>query len=124
VSLQFAIGVVAFRLSVRVLPMRLSGIAGNLGAAGLVVIYLLVVMRELHDLFDVAILTSLSTALLMIGALSDSIANRLLASRSIVYIGTISYSLYLFHFVTPTSSSTASCRRTILPLRLTTLHIS
>jgi peptidoglycan/LPS O-acetylase OafA/YrhL len=100
VSLQFAIGVVAFRLSLRV-PMRLSGIASNLGAAGLVVIYLLIVMRELHDLFDVAILTSLSTALLMIGALSDSIANRLLANRGIVYVGTISYSLYLFHFVTP-----------------------
>jgi len=58
-------------------------------------------MRELPDLFDVAILTSLATALLMIGALSDSIANRLLASRGIVYVGTISYSLYLFHFVTP-----------------------
>jgi hypothetical protein len=30
-----------------------------------------------------------------------SVTNRLLSGRSIVYVGTISYSLYLFHFLTP-----------------------
>ena len=34
-------------------------------------------------------------------ALSDSTVKRLLAGRAIVYVGTISYSLYLSHFVTP-----------------------
>jgi peptidoglycan/LPS O-acetylase OafA/YrhL len=37
----------------------------------------------------------------MAGASSDSITNRLLSGRAIVYVGTISYSLYLFHYVTP-----------------------
>jgi peptidoglycan/LPS O-acetylase OafA/YrhL len=37
----------------------------------------------------------------LVGALSDSITNRLLSGRTIIYLGTISYSLYLFHFVGP-----------------------
>jgi peptidoglycan/LPS O-acetylase OafA/YrhL len=101
VSLQFAIGVAAYRLSLLSHSPRLAAIASHLGAACLVAVYLLVARNVLRDLFDVAILTSLSTALLMIGGLSDTVVNRLLAGRTIVYVGTISYSLYLFHFVTP-----------------------
>jgi peptidoglycan/LPS O-acetylase OafA/YrhL len=100
-SLQFAIGVAAYRLSLLSHSPRQAALASNLGAACLAAVYLLVARRVLRDAFDVAILTSLSTALLMMGALSDTIVNRLLAGRAIVYVGTISYSLYLFHFVTP-----------------------
>ena len=31
----------------------------------------------------------------------SSVTNRLLSGRTIVYLGTISYSLYLFHFIVP-----------------------
>jgi peptidoglycan/LPS O-acetylase OafA/YrhL len=47
---------------------------------------------------------ALATAALMVGALSDSLVNCLLSSRAIVFVGTVSYSLYslyLFHFVAP-----------------------
>jgi peptidoglycan/LPS O-acetylase OafA/YrhL len=101
VSLQFAIGVVAYMLSLFPLPARLTPIARNLVAAGLVALYLVVGWCGLRVSFDLAILASLSTAFLMICALVDSIVNRLLSGRAIVYVGTISYSLYLFHFVTP-----------------------
>jgi peptidoglycan/LPS O-acetylase OafA/YrhL len=39
--------------------------------------------------------------MLMIGAQSNSMPNRLLSRRGIVFIGTISYSLYLFHVLAP-----------------------
>jgi peptidoglycan/LPS O-acetylase OafA/YrhL len=48
-----------------------------------------------------AILMSLSTALLMIGSLSSSVTNRLLTRPGLLYVGMISYSLYLFHFAVP-----------------------
>jgi peptidoglycan/LPS O-acetylase OafA/YrhL len=44
---------------------------------------------------------ALSTALLMIGSLSSSVTNRFLTRPGLLYIGTISYSLYLFHFAVP-----------------------
>jgi peptidoglycan/LPS O-acetylase OafA/YrhL len=101
VSLQFGLGVVAYRISRRSLPTKLAKIASDLGAAGLIAVYLLISTAVLRDPFHHAMLASLATALLMIGALSDSIANRVLSGRAIVYIGTISYSLYLFHWLTP-----------------------
>jgi peptidoglycan/LPS O-acetylase OafA/YrhL len=70
-------------------------------APGLVATYFFLTAGMLRDYFDQAMPTSLATGFLMVGALSNSVANRLLSGRGIVYIGTISYSLYLFHFVTP-----------------------
>ena len=53
------------------------------------------------DQFDQAVATSLATALILLGAQADSVTNWLLSGRAMVYVGTISYSLYLFHFMTP-----------------------
>lgn len=101
IALQFGIGVAAYKLSRLPLGERVSRILSNLGAAGLVATYFCLIAGMLRDDFDQAMPTSLATGLLMVGALSNSTANRLLSGRGIVYIGTISYSLYLFHFVTP-----------------------
>lgn len=101
VSLQFGLGVIAYRISRLSLPEKLPKIASEFGAAGLLAVYFLIATSKVRDPFDVAMLASFATALLMIGALSDSVANRVLSGRAIVYIGTISYSLYLFHFLTP-----------------------
>ena len=49
-----------------------------------------------------AILASFSTALLMVGSRSSSASNYLLTRPVILYVGMISYSLYLFHFAAPT----------------------
>jgi peptidoglycan/LPS O-acetylase OafA/YrhL len=67
VSLQFAIGVAAHGPSLLSPPARLNAVVRNLGAACLVSVHLLVARSVLRDRFDVATLTSLSTALLMIG---------------------------------------------------------
>lgn len=101
IALQFGIGVAAYKLSRLPLGEGASRILSNLGAAGLVATYFLITGGMLRDEFDQAMPTSLATGLLMVGALSNSVANRLLSGRGIVYIGTISYSLYLFHFLTP-----------------------
>jgi peptidoglycan/LPS O-acetylase OafA/YrhL len=101
ISLQFGIGVAAYKLSTLTFPSSWSKVASDVGAVGLVAIYLLIALEHLRDGFNVAILTSLSTASIMIGARANSVVNRLLSGRAIVYVGTISYSLYLFHFITP-----------------------
>jgi peptidoglycan/LPS O-acetylase OafA/YrhL len=101
IALQFGIGVAAYKLSRLPLGEGASRILSNLGAAGLVATYFLITGGMLRDEFDQAMPTSLATGFLMVGALSNSVANRLLSGRGIVYIGTISYSLYLFHFLTP-----------------------
>ena len=101
VSLQFGLGVVAYRISRLSFLEKLAKIASDLGAAALIAVYFLITTSKVSDYFYVGMLASLATALLMIGALSDSVANRVLSGRAIVYIGTISYSLYLFHFLTP-----------------------
>ena len=44
---------------------------------------------------------ALSMAFAMIGSQSSSAVNRLLTWPALLYIGTISYSLYLFHFIAP-----------------------
>jgi peptidoglycan/LPS O-acetylase OafA/YrhL len=101
ISLQFGLGVLTYSLYRRPLSERSARFASNLGAAGLVAVYFLIGRNVLHDAFQESILTAMATALLMIGAQSESIMNRFLSSRAMVYIGTISYSLYLFHFLTP-----------------------
>ena len=102
VALQFGTGVVAFRIS-SALSKKGAKTASDVGAAALVAGYFLVVAANRHSVpaLPGSIMVTLATALLMIGAQSDSIANRLLSGRSIVYVGTISYSLYLFHFLGP-----------------------
>jgi peptidoglycan/LPS O-acetylase OafA/YrhL len=101
VALQFGIGVAAYKLSRLPLGEKASRVLSNLGAAGLVATYFFLTAGMLGGYLDQAMPTSLATGVLMVGAHSNSVANRLLSGRGIVYLGTISYSLYLFHFVTP-----------------------
>jgi peptidoglycan/LPS O-acetylase OafA/YrhL len=101
VSLQFGIGVAAQRLSRLPLSHQLTKAASNFGALGLVAVYLLIGTGQTINRYDQALVTSLMTSFILIGALASSIANRFLSGRGLVYLGTISYSLYLFHFLTP-----------------------
>jgi peptidoglycan/LPS O-acetylase OafA/YrhL len=99
VALQFGIGVVAYRISRwTALP---AALVNNAGGVSLVAIYLLSATGAVLDPWNQAMLASFSTALIMVGSSSSSLVNRMLSGRAIVYVGTISYSLYLFHFLTP-----------------------
>jgi peptidoglycan/LPS O-acetylase OafA/YrhL len=100
VALQFGIGVAAYRISRLPLPSKMTRLASELGAVGLLMIYLMIGTGQIAHGSE-ATITALATASLMVGAMSDSIANRVLSGRAIVYVGTISYSLYLFHFMAP-----------------------
>jgi peptidoglycan/LPS O-acetylase OafA/YrhL len=100
-AILFGIGVAAHRISQMARLVAWATLASNLGALGLVVICGRVLANVPEDLFARTIAVALATGLLMIGARADSLANRLLSHRGIVYLGTISYSLYLFHFVAP-----------------------
>jgi peptidoglycan/LPS O-acetylase OafA/YrhL len=101
VSLQFGIGVVAYKIGGLALSFRATKLASDAGALALLAIYALIGTRVLADHLDQALYSSLATGLLMIGATADSAVNRLLSGRAIVYLGTISYSVYLFHGFTP-----------------------
>ncbi|MEA2814399.1 MAG: hypothetical protein QOI93_2096 [Rhodospirillaceae bacterium] len=100
VSIQFAIGVMAYRIS-PALPERAARIASALGCAGFVAVYALCALAVIYHQMTHALLMALSTALVMAGARSSSVVNRLLSRPAIHYVGAISYSLYLFHFVVP-----------------------
>jgi peptidoglycan/LPS O-acetylase OafA/YrhL len=102
ISVQFGIGVLAWRFSTLVSPERFATVASNLGAAGLVIVYLLCGAGIIREQITQGLLSALSTAFLMAGGLSASSTNRLLSRPGIVYVGAISYSLYLFHFLAPT----------------------
>ena len=95
------IGVVAYKVAGLGLSSRATRLASDAGAAALLGIYALIGTRALTDHLDQALYSSLASGLLMVGATADSIANRLLSGRAIVYLGTISYSVYLFHGFTP-----------------------
>jgi peptidoglycan/LPS O-acetylase OafA/YrhL len=100
VSIQFAIGVMAYRIS-PALPERAAWIASALGCAGFVAVYTLCALAVIYHQVTHALLMALSTALVMAGARSSSVVNRLLSRPALHYVGSISYSLYLFHFVAP-----------------------
>ncbi len=101
ISLQFGIGVVAYKIGGLGLSSRAAKLASDAGAVALLGIYALIGTRALTDHLDQAFYLSLATGLLMVGATADSIVNRLLSGRAIVYLGTISYTVYLFHGFTP-----------------------
>jgi peptidoglycan/LPS O-acetylase OafA/YrhL len=102
ISLQFVIGVAAYRISLLPLPIGIAKLLSNAGAVGLLAVYVRDATGAVPlGAFMVGMYSALATGLLMAGASSDSITNRLLSGRAIVYIGTISYSLYLFHYLTP-----------------------
>jgi peptidoglycan/LPS O-acetylase OafA/YrhL len=102
VSLQFIIGVAAYRISLLPLPSGIAKLLSNAGAVGLLAVYVLGATGGVSmGPFMGGMYSAVATGLLMAGASSDSITNRLLSGRVIVYVGTISYSLYLFHYVTP-----------------------
>ena len=97
ISLQFGLGVVTYHLFRRPLSERRAR-----PPAILAVPALLPCTHWLERASGrLSLLAAVATAFLMIGALSESITNRFLSSRPMVYIGTILYSLYLFHFLTP-----------------------
>jgi peptidoglycan/LPS O-acetylase OafA/YrhL len=79
----------------------LATLASEIGGLALIAVYLRFAIAPPGMRFDQTVLVSLATGLILVGALSDSATNRLLSGRAIIYVGTISYSLYLFHFVTP-----------------------
>jgi peptidoglycan/LPS O-acetylase OafA/YrhL len=98
VALQFGIGVMAYHISRLPAAARAMRAASDAGGICMVVICLLVVLRAP---ISPMLFVSIATAMLMIGAQSNSMPNRLLSRRGIVFIGTISYSLYLFHVLAP-----------------------
>ncbi len=100
VALQFLLGVAAYRVSLLSLPSAAARLASELGLIGLVTIQGLAIAGRLDHSND-ALPSAIATVALLIGARSESIANRLLSRRAIVYVGTISYSLYLFHPMIP-----------------------
>ena len=101
VALQFGVGVAAYRLSHVALPSWVTKVASDLGAVALVAIYVGIANGAFRDRLDQSLFSSLATGILMIGVTSDSVANCLLSGRAIVYLGTISYSVYLFHVFVP-----------------------
>ena len=101
ICFQFGMGVAAYRISRLALSEKIARIASGLGAAGLISVYLLCVAHLIQTQVSQAVPAALSTALLMTGSRSPSMVNRLLSRPGILHIGTISYSLYLFHFVVP-----------------------
>jgi peptidoglycan/LPS O-acetylase OafA/YrhL len=108
VSIQFGIGVAAYLLSSSALFQRFARMASDLGAAGLVAIYTLCALGIVWEQTTQAIVVSLATAALMVGSRSSSWVNRLLTQPGILYVGTISYSLYLFHFLAPSMGFSGS----------------
>ncbi|WP_246158773.1 acyltransferase family protein [Reyranella soli] len=100
VALQFLLGVGAFRATLVPLPSTVARLASELGLIGLITVQGLTIAGRLDHSND-ALPAAIATVGLLIGARSGSIANRLLSGRAIVYLGTISYSLYLFHPIIP-----------------------
>jgi peptidoglycan/LPS O-acetylase OafA/YrhL len=106
----FAMGVAAWRTRI---PRAIEAVASNAGAGIVAFSYLITVAGwsverlvpappdEYPRLFARGMLVAAGTMLVLIGARSDSVVNRLLSRRSIVFVGTISYSLYLFHVFVP-----------------------
>jgi peptidoglycan/LPS O-acetylase OafA/YrhL len=99
-ALQFGLGVTAYRLSHVSLTESLTRIISNVGAAGLLAVYVLNA-KYFVEFFQTSVFAAVATSLILLGCRANSTTNRLLSGRVIVYIGTISYSLYLFHFITP-----------------------
>lgn len=74
----------------------------NCGLIGLVAVHVLLSTRlvaggESRE----GLFTAMATALVLVGSSADSIANRFLSVRPLLFLGTISYSFYLFHFLAP-----------------------
>ena len=72
--------------------------------AALFVIYLLPTLGEMsgyrvREFGMVNIVTSIAVAVLFVNATDHTTINRWLSSRPLVFLGTISYSLYLLHFI-------------------------
>ena len=101
VVLQFGIGVATYKLSTLTFRSSWSKLCNDVGAVGLILTYMLLATDQIRDSFNIGMFASLATAAVMIGARATSIFNRLLSGRAIVYVGTVSYSLYLFHFMIP-----------------------
>ena len=101
ISLQFGIGIMAYRISALPLPVQAVRLASNVGGLGLPALYVAIGTGLVTGLMEVALLASLATGVLMIGATADTLTNRVLSGRGIVYLGMISYSVYLFHVFAP-----------------------
>ena len=101
ILLLFGIGVASHRIS-PILSNQAKVVASNTGAVILVALYLLLIATTPSWTYGHSIAFAMALALLMAGSSSRSLANRLLSRPGIVYVGTVSYSLYLFHlFVIP-----------------------
>jgi peptidoglycan/LPS O-acetylase OafA/YrhL len=101
---EFAIGALAWRLSKLPALGRplVANAASVAGALGLCAIYLLNAHQVISlGLYSYRIVASLAVAGLLFGASGDNPVNRFLGSRPLLWVGTISYSLYLFHFAVP-----------------------
>jgi peptidoglycan/LPS O-acetylase OafA/YrhL len=101
VSIQFAMGVLAWHLS-RLDPIKAVAKAVSIaGAVVLVGIYAFCAMTYVTGHVTQSMIAGIGTALVMIGAQSDTVINRWLSTRPMLHIGMVSYSLYLFHFAVP-----------------------
>jgi len=101
VVMLFALGVASYRASLG-LSDKAKRVASNAGALVLVGLYLALIVDLLRWSYGAALCIGLALALFMAGASARSLPNWLLSRSGIVYAGTVSYSLYLFHpFVAP-----------------------
>jgi peptidoglycan/LPS O-acetylase OafA/YrhL len=104
VSVEFLMGVAAYRLtqSMPLLSTRVAPLASLVGAGSLIALYLLNVygVIELWH-YGYYLLAALSVASVLVGTTAGGLVNQFLASRALISLGTISYSLYLFHAVAP-----------------------
>ena len=101
-AFEFVLGVGAYHAFRRRVRPDVARIASELGGVGLIA-FSIAGSTGLFSggMFLFNVLVGSSTALVMIGARSGSFVNRVLSGRAIVYVGMISYSLYLFHFLMP-----------------------
>jgi len=87
-------GIVALGLRHREMPVRLSVVLGLLGAALLTISFALIDKTQFPGYWSV--LPSAGAA--MVIAARRGPVNRLLSTRAMVWVGSISYSLYLWHW--------------------------
>jgi peptidoglycan/LPS O-acetylase OafA/YrhL len=101
VSVQFGIGVAAWWVwQSGMLSERAQAIASNAG--GIALLALCIAVKNIPVApYAIEVAVALVTASIMVGSSAPGMTNALLGSSALVYIGTISYSLYLFHFWVP-----------------------
>lgn len=117
VAVQFGMGVLAWHVS-RNVSDSVARKASILGALGLAAIYVACATASVTSHVEQSIVAGLSVACVMVGSRVETNVTRWLSGRRIVYIGTVSYSLYLFHFAVPNMGIGGDVFQTMSPAAL------